>query len=72
MLRILYIADIATVLASSGALSQHYSDDIQAYLHCPASAALTAVATIEQVMVALTTWLSADRLSLIASKAQFI
>jgi hypothetical protein len=72
LLYILYTADIVTVLASSGVLSQLYADDIQAYLHCPPSNALSAVATMQQAMEALDNWMSSNRLRLNASKTQLI
>ena len=72
LLYILYTDDIATVLASCGVLSQLYADDIQANLHCPASNALTAAATMQRAMEALGNWMSSNRLRINVSKTQFI
>jgi len=45
LLYIIYTADLGPLLAALSVLSQSYADDLQVYLHCPASAAITAVRT---------------------------
>lgn len=52
--------------------SKPYADDVQANLHCLASNALTAVATMQRSMEALGSWMSSNCLLFNASKTQFL
>src|SRR5688572_32807931 len=72
LLYIIYTADLDPLLAALSVLSQSYADDLQAYLHCPVSAAITAVRSMNRAMEALGAWMSSNRLRLNSSKTQFI
>src|SRR5688572_6245650 len=69
LLYIIYTADLGPLLAACSVLCQSYADDLQAYLHCPASAAITAVVrSMRRAMEALETCMSSNRLWLNSSK----
>ena len=53
-------------------LSQSYAGDLQAYLHCPASAAITEARAMNREMKVLEAWMCSNRLRLDSSKTQFI
>jgi len=53
-------------------LNQSYAGDLQAFLHCPASAAITEARAMNRAMEALEAWMSSNRLRLNSSKTQFI
>src|SRR5688572_26326054 len=50
-------------------LNQSYAGDLQAFVHCPASAAITEARAMNRAMEA---WMSSNRLRLNSSKTQFI
>jgi hypothetical protein len=68
LLYIISTADLGPLLAAGSVLSQSYVDDLQAYLHCPVSAAITSVRAMSQAMEALEAWMSSNRLRLNSSK----
>jgi hypothetical protein len=53
-------------------LNQSYAGALQAFLHCPASAAITEARAMNRAMEALEAWMSSNRLRLNSSKTQFI
>src|SRR6218665_792506 len=72
LLYLIYISDLATLLASYSALAQLYADDIQAYLHCSASDAIATTQVMTFIMGAFGAWISSNRLRLNSAKTQFI
>ena len=72
LLYIIYTADLGSLLAASSVLSQSYADDLQAYLHCLAPAAISTVRVMSRAMETLEAWMSSNRLRLNSSKTQFI
>src|SRR6218665_1035129 len=72
LLYIIYISDLAALLASYSALAQLYADDVQAYLHCSPSDAIATTRVMSSIMRALETWMSPNRLRLNSAKTQFI
>src|SRR6218665_2680990 len=71
-LYIIYTSEIGPLLTATSVLGHLYADDIQAYLHCPASHATSAVLAISKTLDVLETWMSTNRLRLNPSKTQFI
>lgn len=69
---IIYTADLGPLLAANATLSQSYAHDLQAHLHCLASAAITVVRTMSQATEVLEAWMSSNHLCLNPSKTQFI
>src|SRR5688572_16053119 len=53
-------------------LNQSYAGDLQAFLHCPASAAITEARAMNRAMEVLEAWMSSNRLRPNSSKTQFI
>lgn len=51
---------------------QLYADDVQAYLHCTAFAAIVTARVMASIMMALEVWVSLNRLRLNSAKTQFI
>jgi Reverse transcriptase (RNA-dependent DNA polymerase) len=72
LLYIIYTADLGPLLEASAILSQSYADDLQAYVHCPATAASAAVREIGRAMKTLEVWMSSNRLRLNPTKTQYI
>src|SRR6218665_1572015 len=72
LLYIIYTSEIGPLLTATSVLGHLYADDIQAYLHCPASNATFAVSAISKTLDVLETWMSTNRLRLNLSKTQFI
>jgi ribonuclease P/MRP protein subunit RPP40 len=72
LLYIIYTADLGPLLLANAILSQSYADDLQAYVHCPASAATDAVREICRAMETLEAWMSSNRLRLNPTKTQYI
>src|SRR6218665_2200298 len=72
LLYLLYTSDIGTLLSSYGVLSQLYTVDTQAYLHCPSTAVMGAARIMHRAMGALADWMSSNRLRLNAQKTKFI
>src|SRR6218665_4006261 len=72
LLYITYTSEIGPLLTAASVLGHLYADDIQAYLHCPASNATSAVLPISKTSDVLETWMSTNRLRLNLSKTQFI
>src|SRR6218665_3769127 len=72
LLYIIYTSEIGPLLSATSVLGHLYADDIQAYLHCPASNATSAVLAISKTLDVLETWMSTNRLRLNPSKTQFI
>src|SRR6218665_501341 len=72
LLYIIYTSEIAPLLTATSVLGHLYADDIQAYIHCPASNATSAVLAISKTLDVLETWMSTNRLMLNPSKTQFI
>ena len=72
LLYIIYTADLGPLLAAGAILSQSYADDLQAYVHCLASAAAAAVREISRAMQTLEAWMSSNRLRLNPNKTQYI
>jgi len=72
ILYIIFAADLGPLLAAGAVLSQSYADDLQAYVHCPAGQAISAVETISQTIETLQAWMSSNRLRLYPTKMQFI
>ena len=72
LLYILFTADLESVLASRALSSHSYADDLQSYLHCSASDAVSAVRLMSLATDTLSAWLSSNRLRLNPTKTQFI
>src|SRR6218665_231409 len=72
LLYIIYTSEIGPLLTATSVLSHLYADDIQAYVHCSASNATSAVLAISKTLVVFETWMSTNRLRLNPSKTQFI
>jgi exonuclease III len=72
LLYIIFTADLGPLLAAAAVLSQSYADDIQAYVHCSAGQAVTAVGAIERATETLQNWMSTNRLRLNPTKTQLI
>ena len=62
LLYIIYTSDLGPLLTDCALLGQLYADDVQAYLHCLASDAMTLATG------ALVAWMSSNRLRLNPSK----
>src|SRR6218665_1188321 len=62
LLYIIYTSEIDPLLTATSVLGHLYADDIQAYLHCPASNATSAVLAISKTLDVLETWMSSNRL----------
>src|SRR6218665_2279400 len=67
LLYIIYTSEIGPLLTATSVLGHLYADDIQAYVHCPASNATSAVLAISKTLDVLETWMSTN-----PSKTQFI
>src|SRR6218665_2994795 len=50
LLYIIFTADLGPLLAAGTVLGQSYADDLQAYVHCSAGRAISAVETISQAI----------------------
>src|SRR6218665_1743909 len=72
LLYIIFTADLGPLLAAGAVHSQSYADDLQAYVHCSAGRAISAVETISQAIETLQSWMSSNRLHLNLDKTQFI
>ena len=72
LLYIIFTADLGPLLAAGAVHSQSYADDLQAYVHCSAGRAISAVETISQAIETLQAWMSSNRLRLNPTKTQFI
>ena len=53
---IIYAADLESLLVASAILGQSYPDELQAYVHCPASSAAAEVREIDWAMDTLEVW----------------
>ena len=69
---ILFTADIGPLLASCSLSSHSYADDIQAYKHCLASQAHSAIRIVSHATATLNAWMSSNRLLLNPLKSQYI
>src|SRR6218665_2758056 len=65
-------ADICPLLASCSLASHSYADDVQAYKHCIASQAHSAIRIVSHATDTLNAWLSSNRLLLNPQKSQYI
>jgi hypothetical protein len=72
LLFILYTADITSLFTNYSATGHLFADDVQAYVHGPASTQLTLARRIEALSHDLHLWMSSNRLSLNSSKTQLI
>src|SRR6218665_1046715 len=72
LLYIMYTFDLASLLHSYAALAQLYADDVQAYLQCIASAAITFTRVMSSIIMALEAWMSSNWLPLNSAKTQLI
>ena len=72
LLFILYTADITSLFTKYSATGHLFADDVQAYVHGPASTQLTLARRIEALSHDLHLWMSSNRLSLNSSKTQLI
>src|SRR6218665_493900 len=62
LLYIICNADLGSLLAAGAVLSPSYADDLQAYVHCSADRAISAVEMISQPIETLQAWMSSNRL----------
>ena len=53
LLYIVYTSEIGTLLTASAVLGQLYADDVQAYTHCFASGAISAIRVMSQALGSL-------------------
>src|SRR6218665_2128925 len=65
---IISTADLGPLLTAGAVLSQSYADDLQAYVHCSAGRAISAVETISQAIETLQAWMSSNGLHLNPTK----
>ena len=72
LLFILYTAEISSLFPLSGASGHLFADDVQAFVHGSPSSQLLLVERIQSLSNSLHSWMSSNRLSLNASKTQFI
>src|SRR6218665_1739168 len=72
LLYILFTADIGPLLASCSLASHSHADDVQAYKHCLASQAHSAIRIVSHAADALNAWMSSNRLFLNPQKSQYI
>ena len=72
LLYIIFTADLGPLLAAGATLSQSYADDLQAYVHCLAGQAISAVETMSLTIETLQAWMSSNRLRLNPTKTQLI
>src|SRR6218665_2621437 len=72
LLYILFTADIGPLLASCSLASHSYADDVQAYKHCLASQAHSAIRIVSHAMDTLNAWMLSNRLLLNPQKSQYI
>jgi hypothetical protein len=72
LLFILYTADIRFLFPLSGATGHLFADDVQAFVHGSPASQLHLVDRIQSLSKSLHSWMSSNRLSLNASKTQFI
>jgi hypothetical protein len=72
LLYILYTADLATILSSSGLQSHQFADDLQMYQSCRPGDSSTCVAAIYTALQEVRRWMSSNRLRLNPSKTQYI
>ena len=72
LLFILCTADIPSLFPLSGAVGHLFADDVQAFVHGSPLSQLRLVERIESLSKSLHSWMSSNRLSLNASKTQFI
>ena len=59
------------LIAAGAVLSQSYADDLQAYVHCSAAQAISAVETMSQAIETFQGWVSSNRLLLSQSINQY-
>src|SRR6218665_2312317 len=72
LLYILFTADIGPLLASCSLASHSYADDVQAYKHCIASQAHSAIRIVSHATDTLNAWMSSNHLLLNPQKSQYI
>src|SRR6218665_3493689 len=72
VLYILFTADIGPLLASCSLASHSYADDVQAYKHCLAYQAHSAIRIVSHATDTLNEWMSSNRLLLNPQKSQYI
>src|SRR6218665_879702 len=72
LLHIIFTADLGPLLAAGAVLSQAYADDLQAYVHCSAGKAITAVEAISQTIETLQAWTSSSSLRLNSAKTHLV
>ena len=72
LLYIMYTSDLTSLPDSYAALAQLYTDDVQVYLLCIASATNATTWVVSSIMMALEAWMSSNRLQLNSAKTQFI
>jgi len=72
LLYIIFTANLEPLLAAGAVRSQSYADNLQAYAHCPAGQAISAVETISQSIETLQAWMWSNRLRFFSSKSLFI
>src|SRR6218665_3910718 len=72
LLYILFTADIGPLLASCSLASHSYADYVQAYKHCLASQAHSAIRFVSHAADTLNAWMSSNRLLLNSQKSQYI
>src|SRR6218665_1517317 len=64
LLYIIFTADLGPLVGVGAVHSQSYADDLQAYVHCSAGRAISAVETISQAIETLQAWMSSNHLRL--------
>ena len=72
LLYIPFTADIGPLLASCSLASHSSADDVQAYKHCLASQAHSAIRLVSHAMDILNAWMSSNCLLLNPQKSQYI
>src|SRR6218665_2513449 len=72
LLYIIYTSKIGPLLTATSVLGHLYAEDIQAYLHCPASNATAAVLAMSKTLSVPETWMSPNHPRLNPSETQFI
>src|SRR6218665_715055 len=71
LLYILFTTDNGPLLASCSLASHSYADDVQAYKHCIASQAHSAIRIVSHATDTLNAWMSSNRLLLNPQKSQY-
>ena len=72
LLFMLYVAEVAEVLAAHGFKGHSYADDTQMYISVPAADVVDAALRLSDCIVSIESWMSSHRLKMNPDKTQLL